>query len=322
MNEIKGHCSNPECQAHVTGKCYEDKENLGYCSKWITDKTITTTAKRNKSNSVSTVEWTGEALSPDTLNKVSQRSNVNIIASVGNVGAGKTSYLGMLYLLLLNGYRLDDYHFAGSYTITAWEKLADKLRFKRGDVEFPQPTPSNPDYYHLLHLALKREYKLYDIILADASGEVFKLWADNKDDENAENARWIHSNANAFLLFIDCYELESRKAAARAEIMDIANRLAQDLEKRPVAVVWSKADRINSVHEKIKEYVKERLNEIFGAHYKEFEVTNYPNANPEELCHGNNLKTLNWLLSCSIQASGIIPMVDTINKEDIFLNYR
>ena len=321
MDVIKGKCKNPNCMAHETGMCYENKDSLDICPNWSI-KTVTTKGKRKRSDTASSIEWTGEALSPDTLSLVSQRSSPIIIASVGNVDAGKTSYLAMLYILLLNGHKLEDYQFAGSFTITAWDRLADKLRFNRGSVAFPAPTPNNPDYYHLLHLALKKESKLQDIILADASGEVFKLWADNKDDENAENARWIHNNASAFLLFVDCEALEKRKAIARAEILDIANRLVQDLGNRPVAVVWSKSDRISNVHEKIKVLIKEQLKEIFHDNYLEFEVTNYPNITPDELCHGNNLKTLNWLLNRCTQISDIVPELETTNKEDIFLNYR
>jgi hypothetical protein len=321
MEEVTGRCSNESCQAHITGKCYDGKDSLDSCPNW-TVKSSTTKIKKRKSDTASIIAWTGEALTPEALNIVSQRSNPIIIASVGNVDAGKTSYLAMLYLLLLNGHKLNDYQFAGSLTLTAWDRLADKLRYNKGDVEFPAPTPSNPDYYHLLHLALKKDSKLHDVIFADASGEVFKLWADNKDDENAENARWIHRNASAFLLFVDCEALETRKAKARAEILDIASRLVEDLGKRPVAIVWSKADRISYVHVQVKELIKERLKDIFLNNYSEFEVTNYPNIDSEELCHRNNLKTLNWLLNFSTQMSGIIPELEIAYKEDIFLNYR
>jgi hypothetical protein len=321
MEEVTGRCSNQNCQAHVTGKCYEGKDSLDTCQNW-TAKSIPKKTKRKKNDTSTAILWTGEALTPKTLNIVSQRSNPIIVASVGNVDAGKTSYFAMLYLLLLNGHRLADYQFAGSLTLTAWDRLADKLRYNKGSVEFPAPTPSNPDYYHLLHLALKKNSKLHDILLADASGEVFKLWADNKDDENAENARWIHKNASAFLVFVDCEALETRKAIARAEILDIASRLVENLGKRPVAIVWSKADRISHVNGKLKELIKERLKNIFQDNYSEFEVTNYPNIDPEELCHGNNLKTLNWLLNYVTQPTDVIPELEETNRDDIFLNYR
>lgn len=321
MEEVNGCCSNENCQAHVTKKCYEGKDSLDSCPHWTAKSTAAKTKKR-KSDTASAIAWTGEALAPETLHIISQRSNPIIVASVGNVDAGKTSYLAMLYILLLNGHKLDNYQFAGSLTLTAWDRLADKLRYNRGNVAFPAPTPSNPDYYHLLHLALKKESKLHDVVLADASGEVFKLWADNKDDENAENARWIHKNASAFLLFVDCEALEIRKAKARAEILDIASRLAQDLGKRPVAVVWSKADKIGNVDDKLKELMKGRLKEIFHENYFEFEVTNYPNIDPEELCHENNLRTLNWVLNYATKPSDVVPELEITNKDDIFLNYK
>ena len=321
MEKITGRCSNPNCQAHITGQCYEHKDSLETCSNWTIKSNVPKT-KKKKTDTASAIAWTGEAIAPETINIISQWSNPIIIASVGNVDAGKTSYFAMLYLLLLNGHKLDDFQFAGSLTLIAWDRLADKLRYNKGSVAFPAPTPSNPDYYHLLHLALKKDSRLHDVILADASGEVFKLWADNKDDENVENARWIHKNASAFLLFVDCEALETRKAIARAEILDIASRLVEDLGKRPVAVVWSKADRINHVNSKLIELIKERLKDIFQDNYSEFEVTNYPNIDPEELCHGNNLKTLNWLLNYVAQPTEVIPEIEITNEDDIFLNYK
>lgn len=30
------------------------------------------------------------------------------------------------------------------------------------------------------------------------------LWSQNRNDPNAENARWIYEHSNGFILFIDC----------------------------------------------------------------------------------------------------------------------
>ncbi len=94
------------------------------------------------------------------------------------------------------------------------------------------------------------------------------------------------------------------------------------LSRKRSKIVWSKADRISHVHDKLKEQIKERLKDIFLESYSEFEVTNYPNIDPEELCHENNLKTLNWLLNHTTQPSNVVPELEIANKDDIFLNYR
>ncbi|MFR3217432.1 MAG: TRAFAC clade GTPase domain-containing protein [Dysgonomonas mossii] len=320
MNKTK-RCGNPQCQAHDTGVCFESGDRCETCSKWNSDITITKNEKK-KNNKASSVKWDGEAFTLDSLYTISQRATPIIIASIGNVDAGKTSYLGMLYTLLLNGYKLEDFQFSGSQTIVAWDRLADKLRFIKDSVALPVPTPNTPDYYHLLHLLLNKNSVLHEVIFADASGEVFKLWATNKDDENAESARWIHNNASAFLLFVDCDYLEQRKAIAKGEILDIAKRLADNLKNRPVAVMWSKADKIEKVHPKIKEAIKEELQDIFKGNYREFEITNYPDKTPEESCHNNNLMALNWLLNIATKASNVIPEVEVNRADDVFFNYK
>ena len=111
-------------------------------------------------------------------------------------GAGKTTYLAMLYSLLFNGKRIENWDFAGSYTLNGWELQAKTLQVQEdGTVRNPDATPSDKDFYSLYHLALRHDGFLHDILFADSSGEVFSKWADNVNDPAAENARWIYENA-------------------------------------------------------------------------------------------------------------------------------
>ncbi|MBO3273508.1 TRAFAC clade GTPase domain-containing protein, partial [Hymenobacter defluvii] len=154
--------------------------------------------------------------------------------------AGKSSFLGMLHSLLLRGHGLTHYTFAGSLTLLGWEELAVALRFHRGQSTDQAATPSDPTYYSLLHWALRRgDGRLCDVLFPDASGEVFSQWAINQADSNAENVRWIHQYADAFIFFVDCEALILRRGAAVSNLVDLAGRLAQGLNGRPVVIAWS-----------------------------------------------------------------------------------
>lgn len=315
---MEGNCSNPDC----TGiNCHDGYEDLTQCPNWskhhveeVKKKTIQ--KKTNKSTQV----WSGEPLTINDINLISYRNNPIIIGLAGKAKAGKTCFLGMLYTLLYEGGRFEKYGFSGTKTILGWDKLYDKLKVVNKKVSLPETTPSS--YLRLLHLALRNiENQLTDVLITDASGEVFSTWSQNKDDENAENARWIYDNSNGFILFIDCDDLIKRKNRAKTEIIDIAEMLKSDLKNRPVLVVWSKADLKEDVHPTIHDSLKNELSEIFN-NYIEIDISNYPSKNPDVLVHKNNLKTIDWLLDKIIIPTGVNIAIRNEYENDVFLNYK
>ena len=180
------------------------------------------------------------------------------------------------YTLLFNGVQFEKYGFSGSKTVIGWDKLYHKLKVVNKKVSLPAPTPSN--YLRLLHLALRdSENKMKDILISDASGEVFSFWSQNINDSRAENARWIYKNSNGFVLFIDCEDLIKRKNLAKTEIIDIAEMLKNNLKERPVIVVWSKADLKVEIHPKIIENLHLELAGIL-TNYCELDISNFPSG--------------------------------------------
>ncbi|WP_100278435.1 TRAFAC clade GTPase domain-containing protein [Mariprofundus aestuarium] len=293
------------------------------CEHWSGPQSNQVVAEQKKSNNkTQQLPWTGEPFQPADIAIVSQRSTPLIIGMVGSPDAGKTSYLGMLYTLLFNGIKLERWSFAGSCTLAAWETLAQCLQIKPGGlVKFAPPTPSNPDYYSLFHLSLKKGKLFRDVLFADSSGEVFNLWSENTQDSNAGNARWIYEKSSAFVFMVDCVALIEKRGAAKSEIIQMAEQLAANLKGRPVAVVWSKADRIYEVRENIKSALDEDLTLIFG-NSKVFEVSNFSKSDPDTLCHKNNLEVTEYLLEelNKPRAINLIPQIES--SGDLFFNYR
>jgi hypothetical protein len=96
----------------------------------------------------------------------------------------------------------------------------------------------------MLHLAFKGEDgRSTDYLFTDAPGEWFQKWALNAGSPEGEGARWVSTNADAFLIIADREALSGQSmGSARGSLQFLAKRLGAELRERPVALVWTKAD--------------------------------------------------------------------------------
>lgn len=317
---MSGKCENASCAAPDI-PCHLGHDNYLNCpqfKKLSTQKKVT--VSKNVSSKKSNVNWSGEAFTINDIIKVSNRTSPILIGIVGKAAAGKTSFLAMLYTLLLNGKELTDFNFSGSKTIIGWDELHHRLKLKKGEVPFPPPTPVASS--RIYHLALRDSAEnLKDVLFSDASGEVFSLWAMNREDENAENARWIYSNSSAFMLFIDCQALIDEKNLAKREIMYLAKQLSHDLYNRPVIAVWSKSEKKSEILPQIRESLQKELNSLFN-NFKEIEISNFLEPGPDYLVHNNNLAAVDWLLEKSQSTASAEIIIESILTNDTFITYR
>lgn len=325
----KGICTNERCTA-PRGLCIKhldhEHQNCEHYSITSTPDSNAIEVSKNKNRKAAlqgSLPWTGEPFQPEDIPIVSSRSSPVIIGMIGTPDAGKTSYLGMLYTLLFNGRKFDNWNFAGSKTIGAWETLAQYMKIRKdGAIGFPPPTPSNRDFYKLYHLALKNmEGVFQDVLFADSSGEVFTKWAIDVHDPAAENAKWIYENSSAFVLFVDVVALIEERGAAKQEIGQIAEQVSRNLSGRPLTIAWSKSDRLDEVKPVIKDALIEDLEEILP-NAKVLHVSNYTKENPDTYCHRNNLAATEYLLESLCKPSKLViqPLVNY--PDDIFFSYR
>lgn len=322
-------CSNPNCHApDVT--CIEGHDDYHECPNWSktnivedenTDVTIKEPVEPDASRAVS---WTGNSFGLEDLNIIAERSNPYLIGIIGASNAGKTSFLCMLYTLLYNGKNIENYQFAGSYTLISWENIANNFRFNgNSSPTFPPHTTSQAGRINgLLHLSLKNNNDFKDVIFTDAPGEWFSKWAEDVDNSSSMGARWIHQYANVFLLFIDCQKLtiESKnRGKERAEVIRIIKRLNQNLGNRPVAVIWSKYEDYE-VSDQIEKKIKRALKDI--PNYKEFEVNNIPNANDDTYCIDNIREVIKWALNHGNSFEYTTIDISAQNVNSFLLKYR
>ncbi len=290
------------------------------CDEWRSiDEDI---AHKGKSSSIETnIPWTGMELTPEDIGLLSHRSSPIIIGLIGSANAGKTSYIGMLYTLLFNGRKFNNWSFAGSYTLNAWEAQAKSLKINsKGKVPFPKSTPSHPDYYSLYHLALKKDKRLYDILFADSSGEVFTKWATDTENSEAENAKWIYQNSDGFIFFVDCEALIIGRGGARRPILQLAGQISSNLGTRKVVVVWSKAEKIHEISATLKKSLEEGLQRYFPDALH-FYISNFSASPDDEYCYINNLATSETILDKITQSQKLRLSPITSNSSDFFFSY-
>lgn len=192
--------------------------------------------------------WTGDALGLLDVARVAARGRVATLALMGPSDAGKTSFLTTLYLCLLNGNSLEGLRFAGSLTLGGWEALAAKMRWSGTEPpRFPGHTPRGAARMPgLLHLAFRDPLsQLTDVLLADAPGEWFERWAVDRNDPQAEGARWLEQHADAALVFLDSERLSDStgRGKARTQALQLLSRVAASYQGRPWRALWAKHDR-------------------------------------------------------------------------------
>tara|TARA_R110002020_G_scaffold141005_3_gene312618 strand:+ start:1898 stop:2881 length:984 start_codon:yes stop_codon:yes gene_type:complete len=293
------------------------------CEFFVRVGAIEASVTTSKGSAAATsIPWTGEWLRPEQLDLLAHRGKPKIIGLVGSSGAGKTTYLAMLYSLLFNGKLIENWDFAGSYTLNGWELQAKTLQVQEdGTVRNPDATPSDKDFYSLYHLALRHDGFLHDILFADSSGEVFSKWADNVNDPAAENARWIYGNAHAFLFFVDCEAIVEQRGRAKRDIIQLAEQVKSRLRGRPVVIIWSKADLTEDMRENIVEVIKQSLSETFpGA--TSIEISNYSKSDSDQLCHVNNISVAETMLNLLTSPQPLRIAPASIQTNDFFFLYR
>jgi hypothetical protein len=275
-----------------------------------------------KPEATTSIPWTGEWLRPEQLDLLAHRGTPKIIGLVGSSGAGKTTYLAMLYSLLFNGKQIGNWDFAGSYTLNGWELQAKTLQVQEdGTVRNPDATPSDKDFYSLYHLALRHDGFLHDILFADSSGEVFSKWSDNVNDPAAENARWIYNNSHAFLLFVDCEAIIKQRGRARRDFVQLAEQVKSGLRGRPIVIVWSKADLAEQMRENIVEDIRRSLYENFPGAVS-LEISNYSKSDSDQLCHINNIGITKTVLDQLGNPQPLHIAPAAIQTNDFFFLYR
>lgn len=319
---MAGKCSQESCFPHETGCHIEGNEYAVDCKFYNSKENKENLESQEEEAHILSLPWTGNSLGLTDLNFLTVSSNPIIIGVTGVASAGKTTFLSTLYCLLRNGENIGEYRFAGSLTLIGWENIAWYLSWRDNNaIQYPPHTSRNAGRTPgLLHLSLRNQDGIRkDLIFTDAPGEWFDSWIYNKNDVNAEGARWIHQNSDAFFLFADSEMLSgSKRGIARNQIKLVGDRLKENLKDKPFGLIWSKSDETISadIKNQISTYIKNSPIE----NYKEFETS--VREGEKGIFHQNILKSIEWVLD-TIQNQKNNGLKVSIQKaDDLFLSKR
>ena len=264
--------------------------------------------------------WSGGVLGLTDLGFIAGPGKPIVVAVIGPQNAGKTTLLGACYLLLGCGHQPnEDLRFAGSCSLAGWENVASPLRWKPGPVppDFPPHTSNTAARIPgLLHLAFKRYHnQRMDYVITDAPGEWFSKWAINRDDSDAEGARWAADHADAFVLVADREALAGpEKGTARTGIHFLARRLADELQGRPVALVWTKSDI--RISKELENNVRSAVLRVMP-NILELSVSIMVNSNDTDNAQGF-LDLLSWILNVR-RPTVQLPKLVSHNSDPFFM---
>lgn len=319
---MTGKCSQPTCYPDETGCNVEGCPNIKDCKHY--DKA---TSEDKSEVIVPTDEpyripWTGNSFGLTDLNFLTASSKTVLIGITGVASAGKTTFLASLYCLLRHGEKIGDYSFAGSMTLNGWEDIAWYLSWKdNGNIQFPPHTANNAGRVPgLLHLALKNSLgEKMDLVFTDAPGEWFDHWRNNINSENAKGAKWIHDNSDAFLLFADCEMLGGEKRGqAKLQINSVADRLFENIESRPIGLVWSKSDY--EIPSTTKEQILEHLEQDICSNFGQFSTSVKEGENG--IFHQSICDSISWIIEKLKSNINTQPQIISLLPEDMFLSKR
>ena len=165
------------------------------------------------------VAWTSNSLGIKNLPLIGERSCPIIIGVIGLSNSGKTTFLSLIYLMLISGKKIGEWSFVNSYTMRGWENIVHGLKWSPGNsYQFPPHTSVNDGRANgLLHLALRNDSDTKDIVFTDVAGEWFANWSKDKYAENSTGALWVQDNSDGFILLTDSDKLASTNGQERAE---------------------------------------------------------------------------------------------------------
>ena len=293
--------------------CARGERDKAKCEFWSSTENAGATDPAQAQVTEGRVSWNSHALGLRDLYIVAARGRPIVVGIVGPADAGKTTFLVLLYQLLLQGKSLASLPFSGSATLGAWESLAAWMRFTDTPPTFPPHTSSSDRMPGLLHVALRIDDEhLVDVLFTDAPGEWFSRWAIHDAGPVAEGANWVIKNADVLLIFADSERLAGpRKGAARGELQRLIERMGAHARGRPIYLIWGKSDHV------VPEALTTAIEATLKRHLPEATALNVRTDAP-----GTILNAASKAVSASLQRASISIICEPVCAGSPFLAFR
>lgn len=213
--------------------------------------------------------FSGEDLRTADVADIMGGSHARVIVLAGAADAGKTTLVGTIMRLFHKG-GIDDYIFAGSRTLPAFERrIFDSYVTSGRSVPTTQHTVSSLDDIRFLHLAVRKrtlDEHTIDLLFTDISGENFRQARDSTDECKK---LWVLRRADFFALLLDGGRIANptQRHATKTDGMMLLRRCieANMLGKSSyVDILFSRMDLIESSSERTRaiSFIEEIKSEI------------------------------------------------------------
>jgi Double-GTPase 2 len=196
-----------------------------------------------------------------------------IIAVLGGTGAGKTVYLGMLMDILTRQVGLPRTTARGPLSISLQQTTATAL----STGWFPEKTEHDPEHWHWVHCQFycRRRRQPIEVVFADVAGDAFA-------DETEHGGRYpairaILSRCAGVMVIADAERLKSgdhehdfvtlKLLTLLGDLREeqLRNRRLRFSERRPLAMVLTKADKCDNYIEDPREFAEGHAATLLGS---------------------------------------------------------
>lgn len=274
MSELT--CRNPDCRISETGKCVEGLD-ISECphqqievlaTEVLAPEVITNIPEtKPEPEQVDVIIASGDILSINDATDVLRAGSSRVITVIGPQDAGKTTFGLSLYDAFQNG-PFNDYNFAGSLTLPAFEQRCHNARAESRRARPETPRTSLSDGLGFLHLAVNSSKTgRVDLLISDRAGEYYASVANS--EENCDSLHEV-SRADYVLFMLDGKKLisDERHGIKHDLSMTIATLVENSVlsTTQQVGIVLTKYDYIvtsDKVDQAVKEF-DELINTIKG----------------------------------------------------------
>lgn len=215
----------------------------------------------------------GEALNSSDIYRIAAKESTKMIVLVGPVASGKTTMETSLYQLFQTC-PVNDFYFAGSYSLQGFEQRAFYTRIKSKGNEPTTQRTRVEDNQAFLHIRLwnRNNNEIRNLILADISGEAFTNHIGQVDE--AKISFSFIERADYVVGVIDGEKLCDKKTrnSIVSEMIEMIRTFWDAeliMDGCVLQIVFSKYDLFSKVEnhdlilEKIKQQITARLSELF-----------------------------------------------------------
>lgn len=236
------------------------KKNAIEATKEVAAGTEVGNGQKSKTaeKAVVTEEYYCDALNDHNVNKIADGSRLNIVAIVGFIDYGKTTFVSTLYHQLLTNVEFCDHVMYDSDTFIGFERRFLIRSLNTPMEETSKRTIKGED--SLLALTLdSKENGRYKLILSDKSGEDY---ADFTGSEEEMKDYVILSLAHHILFFIDTDKLLHSMASIRYRYNSLIKDLVEHdmiTGKNRISVVFNKFDKVKDQEKQYNEKKKKML---------------------------------------------------------------